>query len=167
MRLEIATAVAALAATCAADAMMTFSECNVVSGASCFRDVAIWYTAYGGFPVDPHDGCRGQSNGMVDFCMDWTNYRGHFRFSHESFKRCFERKGGRLAPCYRGLPEEYLCYLDYFEEVGCTWRQVGVEPEATESAPIPLPTTTLTEVNAPRVATATEEGALSSSTFVA
>jgi len=71
MRLEIATAVAALAATCAADAMMVFSECNVVSG-TCLHDVGVWFTGYGAFRLNSEGGCRGQSNGMVDFCMDCT-----------------------------------------------------------------------------------------------
>ncbi len=73
MRLEIATAVAALASTCAADAMMVFSECNFgIFGVGCLHDVGVWYTAFGGFTVDPRDGCRGQTDGMVDFCMDCT-----------------------------------------------------------------------------------------------
>ncbi len=55
--------------------------------------------------------------------------------------------------------------MDYFEEVGCTWRQVGVEPEATESAAPPTPTT-LVEVNLPRPAVTTDEGSLTSSVAV-
>ena len=91
-----------------------------------------------------------------------ANNRGHFRFSDQSFKRCFEKKGSRSSPCYGGVPSEtWLCYLDYFEEVGCTWRQVGVVPEATVSAPPPVPTT-LVEVNQPRIPVTTESGALTS-----
>ncbi len=88
-----------------------------------------------------------------------SNNRGHFRFSHESFKRCFEKKGQVTSHCYfrDGL---FNCYLKYFEEVGCTWRQVPVEPEATESAATPV-ATTLVEVNRPRIPSS-GDGALTS-----
>ena len=68
---------------------------------------------------------------MVEFCVDWGRKRGHFRFDHQSFKRCMLMRSSVPYGCSADH-----CEHSEWEEVGCSWRVAGGEdaPVATESA---------------------------------
>lgn len=150
MRLEFLTVVAALAATCAADSLAVWETCLSFGSSTCTRDQGAFFTSNGGYSVNPSGGCTGTGvPGMVEFCMDWPNNRGHFRFSHQSFKRCLGVQSRLQTNMCNG------CSLVTWTEIPCTWRMLPIEPEATESAPPTLPTTTL--VPLPRISSDSED----------
>ncbi|GAB1319907.1 hypothetical protein MFIFM68171_10117 [Madurella fahalii] len=141
MRLEFLTLLATLAATCAADSLALFEGCLSFTSQNCRRERGVFFTSNGGYNVDANDGCRGTSvPGMVEFCIDWANNRGRFRFSHQSSKRCLALQARLHTNMCDG------CSLVTWKEVASNWRQMHIEPEATESALPGLPTTTLVPI---------------------
>ncbi|KAH7311287.1 hypothetical protein B0I35DRAFT_411512 [Stachybotrys elegans] len=98
MRLDITAFVALLAGTAYADRLETRSYCNNIG----VCNTSGWfYTDFGRYEVNANEGCRRTSvPGMTDFCMDWGKKRGHFKFSHQSSKRCLVmtwENGDRVA----------------------------------------------------------------------
>jgi hypothetical protein len=152
MYLRTLALLCALASTCAADSMAVYSRCTFDQVWSCSSDKAIFYTDFGAYNIDANGGCRGTGvPSMVDFCVDWSQSRAHFRYSHQSFKRCLVQTG-TLVPNF--CTDGARCSLIVFEEGGCTWRQApnlnDTEPEVTESATtVPIPATTLATVLVP------------------
>jgi hypothetical protein len=76
-----------------------------------------FHTDFGSYEVDATEGCRGTGvPGMTEFCMDWTNTRGHFRFSGQN-RRCIKKNpAGDRYNC-----DWVACYHDIWPEVPCTW----------------------------------------------
>lgn len=104
-------ALLALAARASADAMASYTECYF---GSCTSHRAVWYTDYGSHDIDANEGCRQGALDMVDFCVDWANGRGHFRFPNAN-KRCFrieKRIGGFFAPLSASLPLSVVGDMD-------------------------------------------------------
>ncbi|KAK3325028.1 hypothetical protein B0H66DRAFT_636530 [Apodospora peruviana] len=66
---------------------------------TCHVRVDLWGTDVDGrfdrCKIDGTDGCRAGPTigvpGMVELCIDWKNGRGHFKFDHQDFRRCFVR----------------------------------------------------------------------------
>lgn len=115
-------ALAPLLAT--ADQLETYSVSNANGIVGRFR------TDYGEYTIDAADGCRSTPvPGMVEFCIDWGRNRGHFRFSHQSFKRCLRKSSSAGydygCPGAGGTPAR--CRYDRWDEVGCTWREEPVD----------------------------------------
>ena len=126
-----------------ADSMAVYSGCGFNYGGGCDSSQAVFYTDYGGFRIDANDGCRATGvPGMVDFCVDWKASRAHFRFSHQSFKRCLGVTGILRNV---GCSDWNDCTLITWKEIACSWRETPKEPEATVSAAVgnnTLPTPT-------------------------
>lgn len=117
MRFEIFTLVAGLAATCAADAMAVIERCP--HGQGCDRSRAVFYTDYGGYNVDAN-GCGSSTvPGMVEFCIDGYLLRGHFRYSHDSRKRCLRQGAGIRLDYWNKADVKWA--LMTWDEVPCTW----------------------------------------------
>lgn len=118
MRLDI-LAVLGLATTVTADAISVYSNCIPPGGAGCADHRGVFYTGYGGYPFDARDGCKSTGvPGMNEFCIDWTNLRGHFRFDGGG-KRCFVQTFNRKdVPCTMSY---WSCSFTTWVETGCTW----------------------------------------------
>lgn len=101
------------------------------------RSDAIFFTDYGAYRVNANNGCRGTSvPGMTDFCVDWARTRGHFKYSHQDFKRCMIVTSRTGYPCLASECQRYE-----FGEVGCSWRLA--EGNSSDTVPVsetPLPT---------------------------
>ncbi|KAL2070107.1 hypothetical protein VTL71DRAFT_14787 [Oculimacula yallundae] len=115
-------ALMSLATTTLADSMYVEVYCYL----DC-RYPATFYTSAGSYSVTASDGCRGTSvPGMVEFCVDNPQGRGHFRFSHQNFKRCMRLTRSTDRDC--GIA---YCQNNTWEEVPCTWR-IGDEEGAED-----------------------------------
>jgi hypothetical protein len=53
---------------------------------------------------------------MTEFCIDAPKSRGHFKFSHQDFRRCLSVSNFDEGDC-----GEAYCQTVYFDEVPCTW----------------------------------------------
>ncbi|KAM5350622.1 hypothetical protein ACJ41O_007127 [Fusarium nematophilum] len=131
MRLDMTLLVAALASTCTADSMTVYSKCGPTS---CIHREALFFTSVGTYSVNASDGCRKTKvPGMTDFCVDWKRNRAHFKFSHQSSKRCLIMRSKDPYGC-----SSYdHCYKAEWKEVSCNWRLAAPEedePVATVSA---------------------------------
>jgi hypothetical protein len=88
---------------CMADWMAAGTSYDCIGGGC----ETVFHTDFGAYNVDASDGCQSTSvPGMVEFCIDWANARGHFRFSHQPFKRCLRLVYDRGIPCGGGG----ICY---------------------------------------------------------
>jgi hypothetical protein len=113
---------AALAtATCAlADGMAVFTYCASFN-IWCTSVSGVFTTDYGSYRVDANEGCRGTGvPGMTEFCVDWGNSRGHFRFGGQA-RRCMSKKHTMNIDGYGQCPTGSTCNLSAWEEVRCTW----------------------------------------------
>ncbi|KAL0935595.1 uncharacterized protein CTRU02_210186 [Colletotrichum truncatum] len=118
MHLSLSSVVLALGlvSTAAADRLVVTRTCY--GGALC-RNFGAFVTDFGVYSVNADDGCHGTSvPGMVEFCVDWSRVRGHFRFSHQSHKRCMGVSQPDMDTCAKLIS----CDTWTFEEVPCTWR---------------------------------------------
>ncbi len=90
MYLRTLALLCAMATTCAADSMAVCSRCTFDQVWSCSSDKAIFYMDFGADNIDANGGYSGTGvPSMVDFCVDWSqSHAQHFRYSHQSFKRC-------------------------------------------------------------------------------
>ncbi|KAF4441827.1 hypothetical protein F53441_11912 [Fusarium austroafricanum] len=144
MRLDIPTIIAAMAATVAADRLDVITNC---AAGSCKSENGMFYTDFGSYRVNANEGCRGTSvPGMTEFCMDWGRRRGHFRFSHQDYKRCLTQASEDQFGCGENMD----CWKTTWREIACNWREVPVPKEelATESAAPSAATTLATAVKA-------------------
>jgi hypothetical protein len=76
-------------------------------------------------------GCVGTTAvpGMTELCIDKAKGRAHFKFSHQSNKRCMVRTGGEYdSDC--GLVS---CENEFYVETACTWREPMDPNEPMES----------------------------------
>jgi hypothetical protein len=122
---------AALAGKSAADNLAAYTVCYDLFG--CPQNDGAFITDFGAYRVDAGDGCHATDvPGMVEFCVDWGQARAHFRFSHQSDKRCL-RVTAVLDLDNDWCPTNSFCKYILFEEVGCNWRQEPVKPEASVS----------------------------------
>lgn len=155
MRFQFAAVLAALAASVAADRLEVLTLCTSDSS-QCTSPYGVFYTDFGSYDVDANDGCRGTGvPGMVDFCMDWGNLRGHFRFDHQPFKRCL-RMTSRTPREHCSPVLALLCDRSYWDEVACSWREeegpvtanaivsASVAETGTSETKMPLPLYTTT-----------------------
>lgn len=109
-------AVLSLAAFAAADSMYVQEMCFT---AACsyvgefITDHGRWFT-YG-----MRDGCHGGQGvpGLETICIDYRQARAHFKFSHQSNKRCMRGDWTR-DDC--GIN---ACGTWWFHETPCTWRE--------------------------------------------
>ncbi|WYZ42140.1 hypothetical protein EsH8_V_001035 [Colletotrichum jinshuiense] len=125
MRFDTAALFAALATTCAADSLWVSTECYE---GSC-KNYATFYTSYGSYGINADSGCRGATAvpGMTEFCMDWDRSRAHFKFSHQSYKRCLVMQSKTTI---HPVPS----FTSAWVEVGCTWRLPAPEVDDTVTA---------------------------------
>ncbi|OBS22853.1 hypothetical protein FPOA_09176 [Fusarium poae] len=92
----------------------------------CDSKEGTFFTDFASYSVDASAGCRGTGvPGMTEFCMDWPNKRAHFKFSHQSNKRCLRMDTDEKISCSGG----WDCFRSTWKEVGCNWREVPV-PDA-------------------------------------
>lgn len=125
MRLNIisTSSILGLAATTLADRLIVSQYCYL----GCTYP-ATFITDYGRYDVSAAEGCRGTPvPGMTEFCIDWRNARGHFRYSHQGNKRCLKEVRSDMESC--GIAS---CSTIYFDEVPCTWREAGVDEGVDE-----------------------------------
>ncbi|PVH84686.1 hypothetical protein DL98DRAFT_610100 [Cadophora sp. DSE1049] len=107
-----------LSTTALADSMIVYQYCYL----SCTYP-ATFTTSAGTYDVNAADGCRGTSvPGMTEFCIEWCNSRGHFKYSHQNYKRCMVITSDEWYDC--GIAS---CYYIYWNEVGCSWPTGRVE----------------------------------------
>lgn len=115
------TTLTALSTPAAADWLETTWTCF---RGNCFytpnMDYSHFHTDFGRYWVDAKEGCRGTGvPGMTEFCVDWGHTRGHFKFDHQDFRRCFQKNDkGEYYDC--GSPDRQ-CWRDTWPEVRCTW----------------------------------------------
>ncbi|KAK5663809.1 hypothetical protein OQA88_12 [Cercophora sp. LCS_1] len=125
----------ALATLVSAAYMDVFTVC--LGALAACNSQGTFVMAYGSYAVNANTGCRSTSvPGMVEFCVDWNQNpdRAHFRFSHQSFKRCMTKSWDNVVSCPAGTSG--TCYSARFDEVGCCWRAEPIEPEAAVSATV-------------------------------
>lgn len=114
--------VAMLAGSAQADKLVTVEGCDAGLDRVCGFYYAHWHTNNAGNAVriDARDGCRSNAvPGMVEFCIDWGNSRGHFRFSSDANRRCFVRGATQWfadGDCW-GIE----CWRTEWPEVACIW----------------------------------------------
>ena len=109
---------AALAGNCAADSLAAYEDCVYLL---CNAFSAVWYTDHGGFHVDATNGCRDTGiPGMTEFCVDWGQWRGHFRFDGQPDKRCFRQTATQDVDCGDAAFELHCTFSTWFE-TPCTW----------------------------------------------
>lgn len=126
MRFQIPIIVAGLAAlttSVVGDQLITVEGCDVDLFRVCGLYYSTFVTDFGRYNVDAHNGCRGTSvPGMTEFCVDWPRSRGHFKFSHQSFKRCLVRESTVrfTGDGYWGIE----CWRATWNERPCTWREI-------------------------------------------
>lgn len=121
----------------------------------------VFYTDHGEYGIDPSPGCRGTKvPGMVEFCVDYGQRRVHFRFSHQSDKRCMRMTEIEdISPAPKPGDNVLTGYIRMlFEEASCNWRRRDLSSDgsgsnATESvasesavADTEVPATTLVRV---------------------
>lgn len=117
MKFHIAS-LATLAAVAAADTLFVTEICLIGCTAT-----GTFVTDYGRYTVNANEGCRSTSvPGMTDFCIDWGNQRGHFKFSHQNYKRCLVVTKTEYVECGANT-----CWESIFSERPCTWREGDVE----------------------------------------
>ncbi|KAL6412987.1 hypothetical protein AUP68_02481 [Ilyonectria robusta] len=127
MRFDILATLAALASGAVADRMEVFTECAAFG--QCNSGNAFFYTDFGTYKVNANTGCRGTGvPGMVEFCVDWDRRRAHFRFDHQSNKRCLVQRSETAYGC-----NAQACWKTTWEEVGCSWRQAQGDAEEVAS----------------------------------
>lgn len=140
-----------IASTAAADKLIVSQVCTL--GVAC-TNIARFYTDFGDWSVNGNDGCHGTPvPGMVDFCIDWSKLRGHFRFSHQSFKRCL----GVSDPEFDTCGKFNNCNVFIFDEVPCTWR-LPADDSYPEPGDEKIPTLSATLVAAHQTVGATLPG---------
>ncbi|KAG5659155.1 hypothetical protein KAF25_000357 [Fusarium avenaceum] len=131
MRFDITAIVASLALTATADRMEVFTSCAAFG--QCTSESGTFYTDFGVYKVNANEGCRGTSvPAMTEFCMDWGNRRGHFRFSGQANKRCLVQDSENTAACGSSGTD---CWRTTWKEVACFWREIPIPASklATES----------------------------------
>ncbi|KAH7263764.1 hypothetical protein BKA59DRAFT_506780 [Fusarium tricinctum] len=131
MRFNITAIIAALASTAAADRMEVFTDCAAFG--QCDSSGGTFYTDFGTYKVNANEGCRRTSvPAMTEFCMDWGNRRGHFRYSGQGNKRCLVQDSENTAACGSSGTD---CYKTTWKEVACFWREIPIPAKklATES----------------------------------
>jgi hypothetical protein len=87
---------------------------------------------------------------MVDFCLDWGNLRGHFRFNGQD-KRCVRRRMHATWGGYYCRQESVSCHMHVWEETPCTWptkRSVDGEYVNGTSSELPGPVLDLDDFSA-------------------
>ncbi|KAL2074271.1 hypothetical protein VTL71DRAFT_8049 [Oculimacula yallundae] len=138
-----------LSTTVLADRMIIWQYCYF----SCTYP-AIFYTSAGSYDIDASDGCRGTSvPGMTEFCVDHRNSRGHFKFSHQNYKRCMIETSNETSDC--GIA---FCINSYWDEVPCTWgtgRMGEIEGGEVENVSAASNSTALATATGGTFATAT------------
>ncbi|CAH0057845.1 unnamed protein product [Clonostachys solani] len=108
---------AGLATTATADSMTVFTKCSLTD---CNSGEAYFYTKYGTYKVNANKGCRKTKvPGMTEFCVDWGKNRGHFRFNHQSNKRCLLMRSKSFYAC-----DYPRCHKTEWKESGCSWREM-------------------------------------------
>ncbi|KAH7188053.1 uncharacterized protein B0J16DRAFT_370073 [Fusarium flagelliforme] len=131
MRFDTTALFALLATTCAADSMTVNTRCTATN---CNKKDARFFTDAGSYAVSGEDGCRGTGvPGMTDFCIDWSRGRGHFKYSHQSSKRCMLMRSEVVYGC-----DWHQCRRSEWAEVPCNWRLANPGADttlATVSAP--------------------------------
>lgn len=109
--------VLSFAAVTAADSMYVQQECFT---AACSH-VGEFITDYGRwFIYNMRDGCHGGQGvpGLEVICIDYTQARAHFKFSHQGNKRCMRGDWTKDDAC--GIN---ACGTWWFHETPCTWRE--------------------------------------------
>ncbi|KAK4121065.1 hypothetical protein N657DRAFT_134892 [Parathielavia appendiculata] len=135
MRFTIPALLVVSATACLADMMRVITVCPSEGLGRCDSSRGTFPTCCGHYPVDANEGRRGTGvPGMVEFCVDWGNRRGHFRFSHQSFKRCMCMASEQNMNLPLICPTNGSCIVSDWEEIPCSWREVPAEPEAIVSA---------------------------------
>jgi hypothetical protein len=131
MRFDINAIIAALALTAAADRLEVFTTCAAFG--QCESSGGTFYTDFGAYKVNANEGCRGTSvPAMTEFCMDWGNRRGHFRFSGQGNKRCLVQDSESTAACGSSGTD---CYRTTWKEVACYWREIPIPEEQLATEP--------------------------------
>lgn len=134
----ISVATLGLAATVAADSLTVRQVCyfSGCGGQGTFQTTAGLYIVPGS------DGCHRNPGppGMTELCIDFGRERGHFKFNHQSFKRCLRLV--RFEPYDCGVN---TCWINYFDETPCTWREAA--PSLGEKAE-DLASVSVTEITA-------------------
>lgn len=131
----ISVAAIGLAATVVADTMIVREVCYF---SGCGYS-ATFQTTAGLYIIPGSDGCHRNPGppGMTELCIDHPRQRAHFKFNHQSFKRCLRATSNKWVECGTNS-----CWETIFDEVSCTWREApGLEGEeegelATASATI-------------------------------
>ncbi|KAF5575050.1 hypothetical protein FPANT_11499 [Fusarium pseudoanthophilum] len=130
MRFDITAIIAAMALTVSADRMEVFTACKPTA---CNSSEGTFYTDFGAYRVNANEGCRGTSvPAMTEFCIDWSNRRGHFRFSGQANKRCLVQDSETRVGCGSDGTD---CFRTTWKEVACYWREIPIPEDqlATES----------------------------------
>lgn len=126
MRFEATVLFTTLAVTGLADRMVVRTRCP--GGSGCDSSNGIFYTDFGSYAVNANEGCRGTNvPHMKQLCVDWRRERAHFQF-YDQGKRCLlmTKNGG----C--GTED---CALSEWSEVGCGWKALEQEDEASGTQP--------------------------------
>ncbi|KAF5253891.1 hypothetical protein FANTH_1216 [Fusarium anthophilum] len=130
MRFDITAIIAAMALVVSADRMEVFTSC---AAGSCHSDDGIFYTDFGAYRVNANEGCRGTSvPAMTEFCMDWSNRRGHFRFSGQANKRCLVQDSENKVGCGSDGTD---CWKTTWKEIACYWREIPIPEEQLATEP--------------------------------
>lgn len=135
---SITVLLAALSTAVLADRMTITTKCPCNGCGSC-NSHGTFFTDFGAYGINANEGCRGTGvPGMVDFCVDWGRGRGHFQFSHQSFKRCLLMRS-RVS---YGCEDAHTCDVSEWVESPCTWRMdpgnfTVVETSATPAIAAP------------------------------
>jgi len=131
IRSILLAAATAITTSLALDRLETVETCDADIFVFCGLYRSWFHTDFGVYEVDAHDGCRGTGvPGMTEFCVDWPRGRGHFKYSHQDFKRCFVRQSEEYFT--DGIcPNE--CWRKWWGEVPCSWREAGDDSDATVS----------------------------------
>ncbi|KAK4031803.1 hypothetical protein C8A01DRAFT_21038 [Parachaetomium inaequale] len=119
MRFRISSFLTALALTtsASADSMMVDIYCFTLA---CTYSV-YFTTDFGTYSFSGSDGCRSTPvPGMTEFCIDEANDRAHFRFSHQSDKRCMRVYDSEWQTCSDDF-QFATCAKEYYQEVQCDW----------------------------------------------
>lgn len=95
--------------------------CWAASGCRDIRRMSSTLGDYGKYWVNAEDGYRGTGvPAITDFCVDWHNIRGRFKFNGQA-RRCFKKiDKGEYYQCGRG-PPDHQCWRDVWPEVPCMW----------------------------------------------
>jgi hypothetical protein len=101
---------------------------------------ATFYTDYDHYNLgNLGSGCQGSGPvpGMKEICVDLLKKRAHFKFSHQSSKRCMKLVAYDYQDC-----SPATCGAYKFDEVDCTWREIPeLDGEVVDSvSALPEPT---------------------------